>query len=157
MAPVPSTEAVMTTPRLYALVSRPAITILTLALAACAGGPGRAGLEAPSPTAVETQAIRFDNQARDRVHVYLVAARREWLLGRVEPGATATLKIPDGAFASEPGFMQLAVVAGPLSTQLASRNPRAQLTIAQDPAGIVSRQWRYAGGELGSRGLRTAH
>ena len=34
--------------------------------------------------------IRFDNDAREHVHVYLIGEKREWLLGRVEPGAMAT-------------------------------------------------------------------
>ena len=86
----------MTTPRAYHLVSRTAMMILTLALAACTSAPGRTVSEAPSPIEAGQVGLRFDNQARSHVHVYLVGERREWLLGRVEPGSVATLRIPEG-------------------------------------------------------------
>lgn len=42
----------------------------------------------------------------------LVGAKCEWLLGRVEPGARKTLRLPDEALADDAGSMQLAVVIG---------------------------------------------
>ena len=49
----------MTTPRAYNLVSRTAMMILTLALAACTSAPGRVAPEAPSPT--EATQVRDTN------------------------------------------------------------------------------------------------
>jgi len=150
----------MTTPRPYVLVSRAAMTILTLALGACASAPARPALEQPSPIEagqVGQVSLRFDNQARSYVHVYLVGEKREWLLGRVEPGAVATLRIPDGSLESNPGFVQLAVVEGKQVTQQAARDARAQLTIAQPASSILARQWRFVPGQLTSRELRAAH
>jgi hypothetical protein len=146
----------MTTPRAYHLVSRTAMMILTLALAACTSAPGRAAREAPSPIEATQVSLRFDNQARSYVHVYLVGEKREWLLGRVEPGAVATLRIPDGSLESNPGFVQLAVVEGKQVTQQAARDARAQLTIAQPASSILSRQWRFVPGQLTSRELEAA-
>ena len=146
----------MTTPRAYNLVSRTAMMILTLALAACTSAPGRVAPEAPSPTEATQVSLRFDNQARSHVHVYLVGEKREWLLGRVEPGAVATLRIPHGSLESNPGFVQLAVVEGKQVTQRAARDARAQLTIAQPASSILSRQWRFVPGQLTSRGLEAA-
>lgn len=146
----------MTTPRPYVLVSRTAMTILTLALGACASAPGRAVSEGPAPIEAGQVSLRFDNQARNYVHVYLVGEKREWLLGRVEPGAVATLRIPDESMESNPGFVQLAVLAGGQVTQRAAREPRAQLTIAQPASSILARQWRFAQGQLTSRGLNAA-
>jgi len=143
----------MTTPRPYALVSRTAMTILTLALGACASGSARPALE-PSPIEAGQVGLRFDNLARSYVHVYLVGEKREWLLGRVEPGATATLRIPDGSLESNPGFVQLAVVAGGQLTLRAARDARAELTIAQPASSILARQWRFVPGQLTSRELQ---
>ena len=145
----------MTTQRPYSLVSRTAITILTLALAACAGPQTRMATYGPSPIEVRALTFRFDNQGRDHVHVYLIGQRREWLLGRVEPGAVATLRMPDDVFDSDPGFVRLAVLSGGGVSQLAARDPRAQLTISQDPSMLLTRRWQFAQGQLTSLG-RTA-
>ena len=139
----------MTTQRPYTLVSRIAITILTLALAACAGSQSHMATYGPPSVEAGSPTIRFDNQARNAVHVYLVGQQREWLLGRVEPGAVATLRLPDDVFDSDPGFVQLAVLAGGVS-QRAARDPRAQLTIAQDPSMLLSRRWQFAQGQITS-------
>ena len=146
----------MTTPRPYVLVSRAAMTILTLALGACASAPARPALEQPAPIEAGQVSLRFDNLARTYVHVYLIGEKREWLLGRVEPGAVATLRIPDGSLESNPGFVQLAVIEGTKVTQQAARDARAQLTIAQPTSSILARQWRFAPGQLTSRELKAA-
>ncbi len=147
----------MTTPRPYVLVSRAAMTILTLALGACASAPARPALEQPSPIEAGQVSLRFDNLARSYVHVYLIGEKREWLLGRVEPGAVATLRIPDGSLESNPGFVQLAVIEGTKVTQQAARDARAQITIAQPASSILAQQWRFAPGQLTSRELKAAH
>jgi hypothetical protein len=149
-------EDTMTTPRPYARVSLTAITILTLALSlgACAGSQSRSATYGPSPTKAAASSFRFDNKARDHAHVYLVGQRREWLLGRVAPGAIATLRIPDDLFDSDPGFVRLAVITGAGVSQRAALDRRAQLTIAQDLSGILSRRWQLAQGQLTSLAAR---
>jgi hypothetical protein len=122
---------------------------LALALGACAAGP-RASTAGPAPAQDRPLAVRFDNGGRDQVHVYLVGQQREWLHGRVEPGAIAMLRLPDASLADEPGFVQLAVVTGGHVTQRAARDPRARLSIAQPTSAILSRGWRFAMGELTS-------
>jgi hypothetical protein len=122
--------------------------VLTLGLGACAGTPARAGLNDPAPAEATSLAIRFDNQARDYVHVYLVGQRREWLLGRVAPGATTALRIPDGALEDETGFVRLAVVTGSHVTLQAARDPRAQITMPQLETTLASQRWRIAQGQL---------
>ena len=148
----------MTTPRPYARVSLTAITILTLALSlgACAGSQSRTATYGASPSQTAATSFRFDNEARDHVHVYLIGQRREWLLGRVEPGSIATLRIPDDLYDSDPGFVQLAVITGGGVSQKAALDPRAQRTIAQDPSGIVSRRWQLTQGQLTSLGLTSS-
>lgn len=140
----------MTTPRARALVSLTATLFLTLALGACAGGTQRATPNDLSLAQDRPTGVRFDNGGREHVHVYLVGQRREWLLGRVEPGAVTTLPLPEASIADDPGFVQLAVVPGGRITHQAAHDPRARLTIAQPASAILSLRWRFAQGELTS-------
>ena len=139
----------MTTPRICARVSPGVMMAVTLVLGACAGATARSPLDTPAPY-VEADgralAIRFDNDARERVDVYLVGDRREWLLGRVDAGAVRTLRLPDASLSS--GFFRLAVIAGEHVTVQAARDPRAMFTISQPAAAIVSQQWKFAQGQL---------
>lgn len=145
----------MTTPRARALVSLTAALAMTLALGACAGVPQRSAPNRPSAAQDRPPTVRFDNGGREHVHVYLIGQRREWLLGRVEPGAIASLRLPDASLADDPEFVRLAVVTGGRVTQQAARDPRARLTIAQPTSAILSRGWRFALGELTSPVSRT--
>ena len=146
----------MSTPRARTLVSLTAALAMTLALGACTGAPRRFELDGPSPAQDRSTALRFDNGGREPVHVYLVGQQREWLLGRVEPGAIAMLRLPETSLADDPGFVQLAVVAGGGVTLRAARDPRARLSIAQPASAILSRGWRFAQGELTSPVPRAA-
>ena len=88
------------------------------------------------------------------VHVYLIDERREWLLGRVEPGAVASLRIPEAPLAGSVGFMQLAVIPGERLTLRAALDPRAAFTIAQPAAAIVSEHLTFSRGQLTPLQLR---
>ena len=133
----------MLTLRRLALVSLIAIS-LTAAACARAAGPGR-----PSP-ADTSLAIRFDNDAREHVHVYLIGEKREWLLGRVEAGAVAMLRIPEEPMGGNPTFMRLVVIAGEGITLNAARHARATPTLAQPVLSLLSQQWRFSQGSLTS-------
>jgi hypothetical protein len=126
---------------------------LALALGACVRTPSPSVLDEPRPLNAQLNTVRFDNDGREHVHVYLVGAKREWLLGRVEPGAKATLRIPEDALAESAMFARLAVVTGDRMTFQASRNSRAKLTTAQPASAILSQRWRFSQGELTSLGL----
>lgn len=129
----------MTTPRIRSLVSG---LTYALTIAGCASAPARLASDAASPSEASPLTVRFDNDARDYVHVYLVSVKREWLLGRVEPGAKVTLRIPDAALAEDAGTLQLAVLTGQRAMHGVAGNPRAVVTLAQ-PAGafLVQRWW----------------
>lgn len=130
-----------------------AITMTALTLGACAGAPSHAAVEAPGPVeGVEwfPLSIRFDNDAREYVHVYLIGDGRQWLLGRVEPGAVGTLKIPDAALGGKLRFVQLAVIQGGRLTPDAAHDRRAELTILQPATSILSQRWRFTQGEIRS-------
>jgi hypothetical protein len=134
----------MTTPYRRAFVSAAAIMTLALALGACFRPLP------PRPTDDRALTFRFDNDGREYVHVYLVGMKRQWLLGRVEPGAIATLKIPVDAIEESAAFVRLAVLTGERVTLEASSHPRATLTIAQPVTAVLAQSWRFSEGSLTS-------
>ena len=133
----------MTTPPIRSLVSLAAALTVTLALGGCASAPPRPVSDASAP-ADEPPAIRFDNDARDYVHVYLIGDRREWLLGRVVPGGRANLRIPEEALAEDAGPMRLAVLVGERVTFRAAGTARAASALPQPAAVILSRRWTFS-------------
>ena len=130
----------MTTPLIRCLVSTATALIISALGAGCASAPQRIASASIEPPII----VRFDNEARDYVHVYLVAARQEWLLGRVAPGARATLRIPEAALAEDAGLLSLAVIEGQRVTQRAAREVGAATTIAQLPAEMFSQRWTFS-------------
>jgi hypothetical protein len=134
----------MTTIRSRSLVSLAAALTLTLALGGCAGNPTRSALNDPAPAAAARPlTIRFDNEARQYVHVYLVGENRQWLLGRVEPGARATLRVPQGAMSDDTWSMRLAVLAGDHVTMQVVSRPGAQVTIPQPAGQLLAQKWTF--------------
>ena len=134
----------MTTPRTHSLVSLALALTLTCTLGGCASAPSPQASDRPAHADGPPLAIPFDNEAGDYVRVYLVGARRQWLLGRVEPGARATLRIPDDAFAPSEGWVRIAaVVGGGVSTRVAN-DPAAAIAMAQPAAAILSQRWTFA-------------
>ena len=143
----------MPTPLTRAIVSLAAATTTTLAAGACARNPSPVTRGVPTAADGRPLAVRFDNDARVHAHVYLVGERREWLLGRVEPGARATLRIPASAHAESSGFVRLAVLTGERVTLQAARSARAAVTLPQPASAILSQRWTFANGQLTQRQL----
>jgi hypothetical protein len=148
IAPFPLQENTMTTQRTRSLVSLAAALAVTLALGGCISAPSGFALDESAFADGAPHTVRFDNGARQYVHVYLVGEKREWLLGRVEPGARVTLQIPEAALAENPGFMRLAVLTGAHMTLRAASDPRAAITIPQPAPGIASQRWTFSQGQL---------
>ena len=119
----------MPTPATRAVVSRFALALgasVTLLAAACAPRTYQASATAAA-VAAPPATVRFDNEAQTYVDVYLIGEQREWLLGRVEPGARATLRLPPAALTQTAGFVRLAALAGSgftVQLQLATPAPR---------------------------------
>lgn len=134
----------MTTPRTRSRVSRAAALTLTLALVGCASAPARLSHDMSARAEAAPPAIRFDNDARDYVHVYLVGIRREWLLGRVAPGARVTLPVPQDALAEDEGPMRLAVLMGERVTYRVAVDARTASALPRPAAEILSREWTFA-------------
>ena len=133
----------MTTPSRRAFVSLAALTC-TLVLGACVRSPS----PVVSGAATHSVAIRFDNLSREHVHVYLIGLKREWMLGRVEPGAVRSLGIPEQALTGETSLVRLAVIAGQSVTLAAAQHSGAKLTLAQPISSLASQQWRLSQNEL---------
>jgi hypothetical protein len=138
----------MPTLRRRALVSLAAAMTATLTLGACfhlASMPDE-------PLSIDDALLklRFDNGGREHVHVYLIGEKRQWLLGRVEPGAIAILQIPEESLAEDATFVRLAVIVGERITHQAARHPRARLTLAQPASAILSQRWIFSQGSLTS-------
>ncbi|CAN5902868.1 hypothetical protein BH11GEM2_BH11GEM2_34350 [soil metagenome] len=149
----------MTTPRIRPVVSLAAALCVALTMGACASAPSHFASDASAAVDDGPRTVRFDNTGREFVHVYLIGAQREWHLGRVEPGARKTLRIPDEALADDAGSMQLAVIVGERVTLGAKRASRTILTIAQPGAGLLGQRWTFsqtpATGQLTSLPVRT--
>lgn len=127
------------------LVSLAVLTV-TVALGACVH-PAQSA-DRPSSLRGDPLTIRFDNESRQHVHVYLIGERREWLLGRVEAGAIRTLRIPHDAFTEDQRFARLAVIGGEHMTLQTARNSRATFSLAQPVVAMLSQRWLYAEGSL---------
>ena len=130
----------MTTPRTRAVVSLVA-SALTLALGACARTGSSAAWRGPAAAEERALASRVDNEATVHVDVYLVAEQRQWLLGRVEPGTGATLRLPAASLAPTAGFVRLVALADSPRSVLAARDPRAIVAMEQPLSAIVSQRW----------------
>lgn len=133
----------MTTPRIRSLVSVAAALTLALTLAGCASGGARAAADDQASSDAPPLTIHFDNQAHDYVHVYLVGVRGQWLLGRVEPGAVRTLRVPEEALADGTRSVWLAVLVGQPVTGRVAGDPRAVTTVAEPVATIISQRWTF--------------
>ena len=144
----------MTTPRTRAIVSLAGALSATLVLGACVRPqPYTALTEPTSMQDASVRTVRFDNTANEHAHVYIVTDERQWLLGRVEPGARATLRIPEEALAARANRVQLAVVTGGRITPQVARDPRATFTIAQPASALVSHRWTLMQGQISPVGL----
>ena len=124
--------------------------IVTMSLSLTIAGCFQAARSGPSRESDVPPSIRFDNDAREHVHVYLIGEKREWVLGRVEAGAIAMLRIPEESLAGDPRFVRLVVIPGEGVTLRAARHVRATPTLAQPLLDIMSQRWRFSQGSLTS-------
>jgi hypothetical protein len=123
---------------------------MTVALGACARAPSPVTSDGPVAASPEERlVVRFDNDARTRVDVYLIGDKREWWLGRVAPGARETLRIPKAAApAMAAGFMKIAVLEGASLSMDAAHDPHATFTIAQPASELLSQRWTFSQRQL---------
>lgn len=107
------------------------------------------------PVARETRdVLRFDNDGRDRVDVYLVGEVRSWRLARLEPGQARWLSLPNDIPASDLGRLQLAVITDATQTVDPLRDPRAVLSLRQPLGALTGTRWGFVQGQLATLRLR---
>ena len=127
-----------------------------LLIASCAL-PGANSTRQTAPSAT----ITFRNEGRDRIQVYLVGEKQDWLIGRLEPLQTARLPLPEFGFASASQTVTLTVVPGWSGNAQPRRDPRAAVSIDQVSDNLPGEEWIFLNGQLqgpvqaGPRALRT--
>lgn len=121
---------------------------ITLPLGACVSASTRPVPDRPISRGANLLSIHFDNLSRQTVDVYLIGVKREWMLGRVAPGAVARLRLPDEAFAEGSMMVRLAVLAGARETFAATRDRRAVFTITEPASALLSKRWSFSQGNL---------
>src|SRR5215208_6001450 len=136
------------TPQRRVLLALLALLALTtgFVLAGCTTHP--AASPSRRSSAPILAAVKVQNQSRDRIHVYLIAPRGEWLLGRVEPLQTAWLSLPVGASAVRGGWNTLAIVPGTSRSLQPSRELRSVLSMRQPIGALMTQNWVFTGSQL---------
>ena len=146
------------TRRTRARVSSPLASLALLATDSLArsatGAASRAALDDRAPAINAPVRIRFENESRERVHVYLVSETTDWLLGPVEPGTHVWLALPRRALGGSGGPMRLVALAGTRVTLQASRDPRAVMSLGQPTGELLEHRWVFAQGQLWPMRLR---
>ncbi len=134
----------MTTPRIRSVVSLTAALTMAVTLGACATATPRFASDVSASADEGPRSVRFDNTGREFVHVYLIGQEREWLLGRVEPGARKTMRIPDEALADDTGMMQLVIIVGERVTLGARQASRTIRTVVQPRSSLLEQRWTFS-------------
>src|SRR5512138_905300 len=114
-----------------------------LVIASCAS-PGAKSAGRPEPSAT----ITFHNQGRDRIQIYLVGEKEDWLIGRLEPLQTAHLALPQFGIASAPLGVALVVIPGWSGNAQPRRDPRAAVSIDQVSDNLPGEEWIFLNGQL---------
>ncbi len=106
--------------------------------------------DGPATAGARSESLRFDNEGRDRVDVYLVGEARTWRLGRLEPGETRGLTLPRDIPVIDLGRLQLVVLANATASLEPMRDPRA--VSRRVPLGaLMGQRWAFVQGHLTSR------
>lgn len=116
----------------------------------CASTPARTATTEVSRERAES--VRFDNEGRDRLDVYLVGERRAWRLGRLEPGQARWLRVPSDIPPNDLARIQLVVLANAELTLTPMQDPRAVTTLRAPVFVLASQRWAFADGQL--KGVR---
>ena len=112
---------------------------------------------APPGQPISAGTIIFHNQSRDRIQVYLIGEKEDWLLGRLEPLETAHLRLPESSSAAAEEAVVLAVLPG-WSRNLAPRGDRrATLSITEHTNNLPGEEWIFVNGQLQGPRQRPSH
>lgn len=92
--------------------------------------------------------ITFRNQDRDRVQVYLVGEKQDWLIGRLESMETAHLPLPELGLAATTQPVALVVVPGWARNLRPRQDPHATVSINEISDNLPGEEWIFAAGQL---------
>src|SRR5699024_2849156 len=92
--------------------------------------------------------ITFRNSGRDRIQVYLIGERENWLLGRLEPLQTARLRLPESSFVVTGEAVVLAVLPGWSRSLEPRADHRATMSIAERGTELAGEEWLFVNGQL---------
>ena len=119
-----------------------AITILLL-VAACVHQQGGVSGQLKS-----VGSITFRNQSRDRIQVYLIGEKEDWLLGRLESLESAEFRLPESAFRSTAQSIVLAVIPDWSRNLQPRRDPRATLSLKEPLVALAGEEWIFVNGRF---------
>ena len=100
---------------------------------------------APRPS---IRTITFHNNGRDRIQVYLIGQKEDWLLGRLEPFQTTTLRLPESSLTDGEEAVVLAVLPGWSRTLAPRTDQRAARSIAERGSFLPGEEWVFVNGQL---------
>lgn len=134
----------MTTVHARALVAL--LSIISL------GGCARSAVHADGAAGVNTprESLRFVNEGRDRIDVYLAGETRTWRIGRLEPGQARWLTVPRDIPMGDLTRLQLVVLANAALSVDPRRDSRAVTTIKQPVGELAGARWAFWRGQLTS-------
>lgn len=87
--------------------------------------------------------MTFQNEADTYVDVYLIGEKREWWLGRVQPGARVELRIRTEVLTTESRSVKLAVLADSHWSVQAARDPRATFSLPEPASQLLAQRWTF--------------
>src|SRR5437763_11833853 len=99
-------------------------------------------------TSTPVRTITFHNNGRDRIQVYLVGEKENWLLGRLEPMESVRLRLPESMSEETPEAVVLAVLPGWSRNLAPSRDRRAALSITEVSDNLPGEEWTFVNGQL---------
>ena len=127
------------------------ISLLAAGLLIASCTPHRGAAPTPAPSA---RIITFRNRSHERIQVYLVGQKENWLLGRLEGLETARLRLPESFSDASGEGVVLAVLPG-WSRSLAPRaDRRVALSITEPRGDVAGEEWIFVNGQLLGPGRR---
>jgi hypothetical protein len=92
--------------------------------------------------------ITFHNNGRDRIQVYLIGEKEDWLLGRLEPLETAHLRLPESPYATGEEAVVLAVLPGWARSLAPRGDRRVTLSLKEYTKNLPGEEWIFVNGQL---------
>jgi hypothetical protein len=95
-----------------------------------------------------TETIIFQNRSPERIQVYLIGEKQDWLLGRLDPMETARLRLPPSAWGESREAVVLAVLPGWTKSLAPRSDRRAAVSIAEIGSNLPGEHWSFVNGQL---------